>query len=136
MVHPLLRPGPRPHEGGRGTDRQSGGDAGTKTRSDGRSHGGCEVKTQSKKSQNHKPGNTARRSRNQRQDLCTTEPQSHGENQKIYGFVPDRRGFAVSKIRVSIFRTYIRVSENRGHGNVATPWVNRSSVSSIFRVHV
>src|SRR5229473_2804252 len=53
-------------------------------------------------------------------NLCTTEALSHGEKQKINGFVPDRWDFAVSKTRVSIFRTCIRVSENRGHGNVAT----------------
>src|SRR5216684_9294456 len=31
-------------------------------------------------------------------------------------------GASCVKTRVSIFRTYIRTSENRGHGNVATQW--------------
>src|SRR5882762_602230 len=36
------------------------------------------------------------------------------------------------KPRFRYFEPNIRVSENRGHGNAATPWVNRSSVYSIF----
>src|SRR5258708_29356366 len=39
---------------------------------------------------------SARRSRNQRQDLCTTEARRHGEKQKINGSYSDRRVLAVS----------------------------------------
>src|SRR5258708_4112301 len=48
------------------------------------------------------------------------------------GFVPDCRGFVRQNQGFDI-STCIRVSENRGHGNVATPSVNRSSVYSILR---
>src|SRR5258708_36156936 len=43
----------------------------------------------------------------------TTESRSHGENQKIDGFVPDRRGFAVQNHGFDISNLYTYIREPR-----------------------